>query len=44
LEVIFAARPATPERTFGYYRLEILAAVVNEAVIRAFLPPHSRND
>ncbi len=25
----FAARPATPSKTFGYYRLEILAAFVN---------------
>lgn len=33
LAVTFAARPATPERTFGYYRLEILAAVVNAALL-----------
>src|SRR3982751_189502 len=25
----FASRPATPEKTFGYYRIEILAAFVN---------------
>lgn len=25
----FAARPATPEKTYGYYRTEILAALVN---------------
>jgi cobalt-zinc-cadmium efflux system protein len=25
----FAERPATPERTFGYYRVEILAALAN---------------
>ncbi len=25
----FAARPATPKKTYGYYRLEILAAFVN---------------
>jgi cobalt-zinc-cadmium efflux system protein len=25
----FGARPATPHKTFGYYRLEILAALVN---------------
>jgi cobalt-zinc-cadmium efflux system protein len=25
----FAARPATPNKTFGYYRLEILAAFIN---------------
>lgn len=33
LAVTFAARPATPERTFGYYRLEILAAVINAVVL-----------
>jgi cobalt-zinc-cadmium efflux system protein len=33
LAVTFAARPATPERTFGYYRLEILAAVVNAMLL-----------
>lgn len=27
--VWFAARPATPQKTFGYYRLEILAALTN---------------
>jgi cobalt-zinc-cadmium efflux system protein len=27
--VWFGARPATPRKTFGYYRLEILAALVN---------------
>jgi cobalt-zinc-cadmium efflux system protein len=27
--VWFASRPATPRKTFGYYRLEILAALVN---------------
>jgi cobalt-zinc-cadmium efflux system protein len=25
----FASRPATPNKTFGYYRLEILAALIN---------------
>jgi cobalt-zinc-cadmium efflux system protein len=25
----FGARPATPQKTFGYYRLEILAALIN---------------
>jgi cobalt-zinc-cadmium efflux system protein len=35
LAVTFAARPATPERTFGYYRLEILAAVVNAVLLFA---------
>jgi cobalt-zinc-cadmium efflux system protein len=33
LAVTFAARPATAERTFGYYRLEILAAVVNAVLL-----------
>jgi cobalt-zinc-cadmium efflux system protein len=33
LAVTFAARPATLERTFGYYRLEILAAVVNAVLL-----------
>jgi cobalt-zinc-cadmium efflux system protein len=27
--VWFASRPATPRKTFGYYRLEILAALIN---------------
>ena len=29
----FAARPATPKKTFGYYRLEILAAFINGIVL-----------
>jgi cobalt-zinc-cadmium efflux system protein len=29
----FAGRPATPERTFGYLRLEILAAVLNAVLL-----------
>lgn len=29
LAVWFGARPATPRKTFGYYRLEIFAALVN---------------
>ncbi len=33
LAVTFAARPATPTRTFGYYRLEILAAVINAVLL-----------
>lgn len=33
LALRFAARPATPARTFGYYRLEILAAVVNAVLL-----------
>jgi cobalt-zinc-cadmium efflux system protein len=35
IAVTFAARPATPERTFGYYRVEILAAVVNAMLLIA---------
>lgn len=31
--ITLAARPATPARTFGYYRLEILAALVNALVL-----------
>jgi cobalt-zinc-cadmium efflux system protein len=31
--VTFAARPPSPARTFGYYRLEILAAVVNGVLL-----------
>jgi cobalt-zinc-cadmium efflux system protein len=30
-----ARRPATPQRTYGYYRLEILAALVNGAALIA---------
>jgi cobalt-zinc-cadmium efflux system protein len=33
LAVTFSARPATPERSFGFYRLEILAAVVNAVLL-----------
>ncbi len=29
LAIWFAARPATPDKTYGYYRLEILAALTN---------------
>ena len=29
----FAERPATPERTYGYYRIEILVALVNAVVL-----------
>ncbi|HUW16429.1 MAG TPA: cation diffusion facilitator family transporter [Actinomycetes bacterium] len=35
LAVTLAARPATLERTYGYYRLEILAAVVNAVLLLA---------
>ena len=31
----FAARPATPERTYGFYRAEILAALANAVVLIA---------
>jgi cobalt-zinc-cadmium efflux system protein len=31
--VKFAERPATPARTYGYYRVEILAALVNSVVL-----------
>lgn len=33
MAVRFAERPATPERTYGYYRVEILAATVNAVVL-----------
>lgn len=33
LAVSLAARKAGPERTFGYYRLEILAAVINAVLL-----------
>jgi cobalt-zinc-cadmium efflux system protein len=29
----FAGRPATPERTYGYHRVEILAALINSVVL-----------
>src|SRR5919197_4768973 len=29
----FARRPATPSRTYGFYRAEILAALVNSVVL-----------
>lgn len=35
LAVKFAERPATPERTYGYYRVEILAALVNALLLTA---------
>lgn len=31
--VKFAERPATPARTYGYYRVEILAALVNAVIL-----------
>ncbi len=31
--ISFAERPATPERTYGFYRVEILAALANALVL-----------
>jgi cobalt-zinc-cadmium efflux system protein len=33
LAIKFAARPATPEKTYGYYRIEILAALANAVML-----------
>ena len=33
LAIRFAERPASPERTYGYYRVEILAALTNAIVL-----------
>jgi cobalt-zinc-cadmium efflux system protein len=33
LAIRFAARPATPERTYGYHRVEILAALANAVAL-----------
>lgn len=33
LAIQFAERPATPERTYGFYRVEILAALINAVVL-----------
>jgi cobalt-zinc-cadmium efflux system protein len=33
LAIRFGEKPATPERTFGYYRFEILAALTNAVVL-----------
>ena len=33
LAIWFAERPATPERTYGFYRVEILAALANAIVL-----------
>ncbi len=33
LAIVFASRPPTPKRTFGYARAEILAAVVNAVIL-----------
>ena len=35
LAIRFAERPPTPERTYGYYRAEILAALANAVVLLA---------
>lgn len=36
LAVTFAARPATPRHTFGWFRYEILAALVNAVLLMGF--------
>lgn len=33
MSIQFAERPATPERTYGFYRVEILAALTNAVVL-----------
>ncbi len=33
MAIQFAERPATPERTYGFYRVEILAALINAVVL-----------
>ncbi len=33
LAIWFAEKPASPERTYGYYRVEILAALINAVVL-----------
>jgi cobalt-zinc-cadmium efflux system protein len=33
LAIRFASRPATPEKTYGFYRMEILAALINGVVL-----------
>lgn len=33
MAIQFAERPATPERTYGFYRVEILAALANSVVL-----------
>ena len=33
LAIWFAEKPASPERTYGYYRVEILAALTNAVVL-----------
>ncbi|MGQ9718375.1 MAG: cation diffusion facilitator family transporter [Nitrososphaerales archaeon] len=37
LASFFAMRPPTPERSFGYYRLEILAALLNGIILAALV-------
>jgi cobalt-zinc-cadmium efflux system protein len=31
--ILFARRPATPQKTFGYYRVEIMAALANGTIL-----------
>ena len=33
LAIWIARRPATPERSFGWYRVEILAALINALIL-----------
>nr|MBA3601356.1 cation transporter [Acidobacteriota bacterium] len=33
LAIWFAEKPASPEKTYGYYRVEILAALTNAVVL-----------
>ena len=40
IAVWFGSRPATPSKTFGYYRLEILAALINGVALDTHLAPH----
>ena len=41
LAIWFAEKPASPERTYGYYRVEILAALTNAVVSDLHLALHS---
>src|SRR5262245_29102550 len=34
----FATRPATPQKTFGFYRIEILAALLNGVILLLIAP------
>ena len=43
LAITFASRPADARRTYGYYRLEILAALINGVALVLLAPrPRSR--